>query len=117
MRIEGGTWNNGGPNPNDRFYHLLPLTDANGARVMANHNRWIKLVWGMKFNPDSTGWFEAWVDGVNTVPRHNRATSWDTDGQNYFKYGLYTRSDATFPESGRTVAYYGRTTIGNDRPF
>lgn len=117
MRVEAGTWNNGGPNPNDRFYNLLSMTDANGNRIMANHNRWVKLVWGVKFNYDSTGWFEAWVDGKNVVPRHSRPTSWNTDGQNYFKYGLYRRAGNTFPESGRTVVYYGRTAIGKDRPF
>ena len=115
--IEGGTWTNGGPNPNDHNYQLLQLVDPAGARVLANHNRWIHFVWGARFAADNTGWFEAWVDGVNVVPRVNRPTSWNTDGQNYFKYGLYTHHDATFPENGSCVAYYGRTTIGNNRPF
>lgn len=121
FHIEGGTWNGGGANPNDHNYKMLPLTDSTGARVMANHNRWIHFVWGAKFNPDNTGWFEAWIDGVNVVPRVNRPTSWDVDGpypDSYFKYGLYTKTDATFPELPHsTVAYFGRTTIGTDRPF
>ncbi len=117
---EGGTWNGGNAQPTDANYRLLPLTDGSGNRVLANHNRWIHLIWGVKFNPDNTGWLEIWIDGVNVLPRVNRPTCWDVDitnPQSYFKYGIYTHSDSTFPANGRSVAYYGRTTIGVNRPF
>lgn len=113
IRIEGGTF------PEDthsKFYRLLPLTDANGARVMANHNRWIKLKWGLRLASDSTGWFEAWVDGVNVQPRVSRPTMWAGHDGMYFKYGLYNRHDSSYPQSGRSVAYFGRTTIGTAKP-
>ena len=83
---------------------------------MSNHNRWIDLTWGMRFAPDSTGWLEVWVDGVNVYPRKNRPTMWSGDSGQYFKYGLYKQKDASFPETGRSVIYYGRTTIGLAKP-
>ena len=97
----------------------LKLTDANGARVMANHNRWVNVVWGIKHNPDNTGWVEGWVDGVNTYPRTNGPTIWSIEDNTskYFKYGMYRKSDGNFPESGKSVIYYGATAIGTDRPF
>lgn len=95
---------------------LWQLTDASGNRVMQNHNRWIDLVWGVRFAPDSTGWLEIWVDGVNVYPRKNRPTMWAGDTGQYSKLGLYKSKDASFPETGRSVIYFGRTTIGLTKP-
>lgn len=106
-------------NTYSEIINMLPLTDANGNRIMANHNRWVRLVFGMKFAPDNSGWFEGWADGKNVYPRKNRPTVWSFEDNTtkYFKYGLYCKSDASFPETGRSVAYFGRTAIGTDRPF
>lgn len=84
---------------------------------MANHNRWIRLKWGMKLTPNTDGWIEAWVDGVNVYPRTSGPTMWAGHNAAYYKYGMYKRADATFPESGRSVYYTGLTSIGGDRPF
>jgi hypothetical protein len=111
----------GGPTINDTTYlteyNLWQLTDSSGARVMANHNRWISLIWGMKFNPDNTGWLEVWVDGVNTLPRVNRPTMWGGDYAMYFQHGLYKQKNALCPETGGTILYFGNTTISLSRPF
>jgi len=124
FHAEGGTWNGGGSNPNDFNYHVMPMTDANGNRL--NYDRWVRLVFGVKFNPDNTGWLEIWCDdqtpGVlrNVVPRVNRPTAWDVDVQyyqSYFKYGIYDNDNTTTFPSGASVMYFGRTTIGPDRPF
>jgi hypothetical protein len=109
----------GGEYPSTQYaqkINLWQLTDASGARVMSNYNRWIDLTWGMRFAPDSTGWLEVWVGGVNVYPRKNRPTMWSGDSGQYFKYGLYKQKDASFPETGRCVIYYGRTTIGLTKP-
>jgi chitodextrinase len=109
----------GGPNQSTANFEsikLFQLTDASGSRVMQNHNRWIDLVWGVRFAPDSTGWLEIWVDGVNVYPRKNRPTMWEGDTGQYSKLGLYKRKDASFPETGRSVIYFGRTTIGLTKP-
>jgi len=109
----------GGEYPSTRYaktINLWQLTNASGARVMSNYNRWIDLTWGMRFAPDSTGWLEVWVDGVNVYPRKNRPTMWTGDSGQYLAYGLYKRKDASFPETGRSVIYYGRTTIGLTKP-
>ena len=95
---------------------LWQLTDGSGKRVMWNHNRWINLVWGMRFAPDSTGWLEVWVDGVNVYPRKSRPTMWTGDTGQYLKIGLYKQRDAIFPETGRSIVYFGRTTIGLTKP-
>jgi hypothetical protein len=109
----------GGDFPSTRYFERVRLwrvTNRSGKRVLANHNRWIDLVWGMRFAPDATGWLEVWVDGVNVYPRKNRPTMWTGDTGQYFKYGLYKRKDAWFPETGRSVVYFGRTTIGLTKP-
>jgi hypothetical protein len=109
----------GGDYPSTRHFErvrLWRLTDRRANRVLANHNRWIDLVWGMRFAPDSTGWLEVWVDGVNVYKRKNRPTMWADDTGQYLKCGLYKRKDASFPESGRSVVYFGRTTIGLTKP-
>ena len=113
FHVEGGTFPD---TTNSEIVSLFQLTDRSGHRIMANHNRWIDLVWGMRFAPDNRGWLEVWVDGVNVYPRKNRPTMWAGDTGEYFKYGLYKRKDASFPETGRSVVYFGRTTIGLTKP-
>jgi chitodextrinase len=95
--------------------NLWQITDASGNRVMANHNRWIDLVWGVRFAPDSSGWFEVWVDGVNVLPRTNHATMWSGDSGMYLKQGLYKNKSSTFP-SGASVIYFGPTRISYSKP-
>jgi chitodextrinase len=114
LRVAGGDFSNPGQNMEE--INLWQLADAAGTRVMSNYNRWIDLVWGMRFASDSTGWLEVWVDGVNVYPRKNRPTMWSGDTGEYLKQGLYKQKDATFPESGRSVLYYGRTTVGLTKP-
>jgi chitodextrinase len=97
-------------------YNLFQLTDSSGARIMANHNRWIEWHLGVRFATDSSGWFEAWVDGVNVLPRTFGKTMSAGDTQQYLKQGLYKQRDAHYP-SGVSVVYYGRTAISVARPF
>jgi chitodextrinase len=112
-RVGGGTFSNSSP---VEQINLWQLTDSSGNRIMSNYNRWIDIVWGMRFAPDSTGWLEIWVDGQNIYPRKNRPTMWSGDTAEYLKQGLYKQKDATFPETGRSVLYYGTTTIGYSKP-
>src|SRR4029079_16883093 len=113
FHVQGGVFPE---NTYSEIVNLLPLTDASGNRIMGNYNRWIDLVWGIKFAPDNTVWLEAWVDGVNVYPRKNRPTMWAGDSGMYCMYGLYKRKDASFPDGGRSVVYCGRTTIGRTKP-
>jgi hypothetical protein len=113
FRVFGGNYASPPPVWN---VNLWQLTDASGNRVMANHNRWIDLVWGVRFAPDSSGWFEVWVDGVNVLPRTNHATMWSGDSGMYLKQGLYKEAASSFP-SGRSVIYFGTTTISYASPF
>jgi hypothetical protein len=109
----------GGDFPSTRYAEsikLWQLTGGLGRRIKVNYNRWIDLVFGVRFAPDSTGWLEVWVDGVNRYPRKNRPTMWTGDTGQYLKVGLYKQADSYFPETGRSVIYFGRTTIGLDRP-
>jgi chitodextrinase len=112
--VSGGNFSN--PNQYLQYIKLLQLTDSSGNRVMSNYNRWIDIVWGMRFAPDSTGWLEVWVDGQNVYPRTNRPTMWSGDSAEYLKQGLYKQKDASFPETGRSVLYFGRTTVGYSKP-
>jgi hypothetical protein len=112
FRVFGGDFSNPPPVWN---VNLWQLTDASGNRVMANHNRWIDLVWGIRFAPDSSGWLEVWVDGVNVLPRTSHATMWTGDTAMYLKQGLYTERASSFP-SGASVVYFGLTSIGTERP-
>ena len=43
---------------------------------------------GYALAPDSTGWLEVWVDGVNIYPRKSRPTMWTGDTGQYLKYRL-----------------------------
>jgi hypothetical protein len=112
FRCFGGFYDNTFPNYEE--FTLWNITDNAGAPILANHNRWITIVWGQKYNPDNTGWMEIWVDGVNVLPRKNRPTMWtqDTGTGVYLLHGLYNSLSANFPVSGKTVVYYGRLAIG-----
>lgn len=88
--------------------NLLPL-DA------AHRNRWVDVVLGAKLH-DTSGWFEAWVDGVNVIPRKNRPTIWPGDLGCYWKQGLYKRKSSSFP-GGKSVIHFGATKISKTRPF
>jgi Polysaccharide lyase len=70
---------------------------------------------GVRFAPDSSGWFEAWVDGNNVLPRTNHATMWLNDPGMYFKQEIYKSKGSTYP-SGASVIYYGPTSIGLTKP-
>jgi chitodextrinase len=101
--------------PTSREFNLWQLTDVAGNRVLANHNRWIELVWGVRFAPDSTGWLEAWVDGVNVLPRTSTQTMWSGDSGMYLKQGVYKRKGNLYP-SGASVIYFGPTRISYSKP-
>ena len=111
FRLNGGT----PPGGATESVPLWRLLNDDGSRYAPSYNRWIDLVFGVRFAPDSTGWFEAWVDGVNVYPRKNRPTMWAGDTTPYFKYGLYKQKSSSFP-SGKSVIYFGRTTIGYSKP-
>lgn len=109
----------GGDFPSTKYAEtikLWQLTGGKGRRIKANHNRWIDLVCGVRFAPDSTGWLDVSVDGVNVYPRKSRPTMWTGDTGQYLKVGLYKQADASFPETGRSVIYFGRTTVGLTKP-
>lgn len=118
FRSDGGNYSQTGT-PNYEQINLWDVTDGSGQPIMANHNRWISLVFGVRFAPDNTGWLEVWVDGKNVYPRKNRPTIWTQDVGTgiYFKHGLYNDlAGGNYPVSGRTVMYQGRATIGMSKP-
>lgn len=60
----------------------------------ATSNQWRSIVFHVKFSTDDAiGYVEAWVDGVQTVPRQFRATM--IDAANSLKFGLYRNSSNT----------------------
>lgn len=112
-KIAGG----GGVNPYDTLIYprLFQLTNADGTRYAANYNRRIRILVGAKFAPTHAGgWYEAWVDGVNVLPRTSHATMWTGDTQTYFKCGPYKSSSgsAVFPTNGKSIMYWTRLAIG-----
>jgi len=78
----------------------------------AHRHRKIPIVLGMKLAPN--GWVEAWVDGVNVVPRLTCVTAETSEQGPYWKQGLYKQRDAVSP-GGKQIAFYGRTLIGRTR--
>jgi Polysaccharide lyase len=112
FRVFGGDYANP---PAVTNINLWQITDSGGNRVMANHNRWIAIDWGIRFADDASGWFEVWVDGVNVLPLWNHATMWTADPAMYFKQGQYKEAASVFP-SGVSVLYWGRTRIGYTKP-
>jgi hypothetical protein len=97
-----------GQYPGDHFIDLFPL-DA------AHRNRKITIVLGAKIDPSpSVGWVEAWVDGVNKLPRSNIAMAAAGESGPYWKQGFYTSSDALYvggSVDGTSILYYGRTVL------
>ena len=93
-----------GVNPSQRI-NFIPL-DA------AHRNRKLDILLGAKL--DVNGWVEAWLDGVNTIPRKAMPMIESGESGPYWKQGLYTSSDASFP-GGRSVVYHGRTFIGRTK--
>lgn len=100
-----------GTTANLKLYPLIRLTNADGSIHTQNRNRRIHLRYGGRFAPDNTGWAEAWVDGVNVLPRVNRPTCWTDDFHQYMKLGPYKSQSAPYP-SGKTVIYFTRIQIG-----
>lgn len=113
FRVDGGTYNVSGT-PNYEEVNCFDLLNSSGGIVAANYNRWLNLVFGIRFAPDSTGWMEVWVDGVNVYPRKQRPTMWTSDQGTgmYFKHGIYNSVAANYPVSGRTVLYHKPARIG-----
>lgn len=112
-KLAGG----GGINPTDTLIYprLFQLTNADGSRYAPNYNRRIQLLLGVQFSPlHSGGWMEAWVDGINVVPRFSHATMWTGDTQTYFKIGPYKSSSSTslFPTNGKTLMYVTKIQFG-----
>jgi hypothetical protein len=105
-----------GSTANLKYYNLIQLTNRDGSIYAQNRNRRIRLSYGGKFNPDNTGWAEAWVDGANVVPRVNRPTCWTDDFHQYMKLGPYKAKAPQYP-SGKTVLYVTKIAIGYTRPF
>ena len=82
--------------------------------ISANRNRKVSVALGAKISP--SGWVEGWVDGVNIVPRRNLAMCAADESGPYWKQGLYSQSDASWP-GGRSVIYHGATRMYTSRPF
>jgi hypothetical protein len=79
----------------------------------ANRNRKLTVIIGAKV-ATSGGWVEAWLDGVNTIPRFSQHTAEASESGPYWKQGLYKESSASFPNGG-SVIYFGRTLIGQTK--
>ncbi len=114
LQIGGGSPINTTANLNS--YNMWRLTDGAGARYMPNMNRWIELVWGMKFAPDNTGWVQVYVDGALVLPQTFRPTMWINDYGMYIKQGIYKQANAVFPETGKSILYYGPLLISLTQP-
>jgi Polysaccharide lyase len=109
LEVQGGPF----PGAGGDTYNLFQLTDGSGNRL--NHNRWIDLVLGFRMAPDTTGWVEAWVDGVNVLPRTSHATMWTGDYASFYKQGVYENGDSILP-TGSSVIYYDDTSISYTKP-
>lgn len=96
---------------NRSFRNLIQLSNSNGTPYTPNRNRRIHLRYGGRFAADNTGWAEAWVDGVNVVPRFNTQTTWADDFGTYMKLGPYKDRPDAYP-TGQTVMYVTRAQIG-----
>ncbi len=110
----------GGVNPRDTLIYprLFQLTNADGTRYAPNYNRRIQLLIGGQFSPTNAGgWMEAWVDGINVVPRFSHATMWTGDTSAYFKCGPYksSASNCTFPTNGKSIMYFTSIQFGTTR--
>ncbi len=81
--------------------------------IPANRNRKLSLLIGAKIS--TSGWVEAWLDGVNTIPRFNVATAEASESGPYWKQGLYSYSDASWP-GGKGIIYFGSTFISKTEP-
>lgn len=100
-----------GVSPGIQRKNFIPL-------ISANRNRKLDILIGAKIDPN--GWVEAWLDGVNVIPRFNAVTAEASESGPYWKQGLYSYSDASWPvppgeTSGRGVAYFGATYIGKTK--
>jgi chitodextrinase len=84
---------------------FIPLTSA-------NRNRKLNVLIGAKIG--TSGWVEAWLDGVNVIPRFNAVTAEASESGPYFKQGLYKMTADSFPNGGSTI-YFGHTYIGNTK--
>lgn len=95
-----------GLSPNTQRLDFIPINSG-------NRNRKLEILIGMKVAV-SGGWVEAWLDGVNVIPRLSKAMAESSEVGPYWKEGLYTSSDASFV-GGRSIVYHGRTIIGQTK--
>jgi chitodextrinase len=84
---------------------FIPLTPA-------NRNRKLDILIGAKIG--TSGWVEAWLNGVNVVPRFSAATAEASEQGPYWKQGLYKETASSFPNGGSTI-YFGHTYIGKTK--
>lgn len=90
---------------------LIQITNSNGSRYAANHNRWIRELRGFKVSGNSDGWQEFWVDNVLIHSRTGIATVATNETGLYFDFEMYSQSDATHA-SGGSVVYFKDIRIG-----
>lgn len=106
--LQGGDFNN--PYPVAK-YPLFQLTNSDGSWHTQNFNRRLHIRYGGRFAPDLSGWFEAFVDGQQVIPKTFHATMWIGDYGQYLQCGQYKANGDNFPHYGRSVVYYLKTTV------
>jgi hypothetical protein len=115
--LTGKLGNGNTTSPQARSYpKLVQLTNSDGSIYMPNRNRRIRVTYGGRMAPDSSGWYEGWVDGVNVVPRLSGPTMWTGDTSTYFKFGPYMSSASSIP-SGSCTIYLTMLSLSSTRPF
>lgn len=85
------------------------------ALTSGNRNRKLDVVIGARI-ATTGGWVEAWLDGVNTIPRFNVPTAEPSETGPYWKQGVYKETASSFP-GGKCICYFGATRIYDTRPF
>jgi hypothetical protein len=92
---------------------LFRMTNADGSWYMPNFNRRLHIRYGGRFAPDASGYYEAWVDGINVIPRTNHATMFEGDFGEDIMLGPYkgTTAGSSFCHYGASVMYFTKFSV------
>lgn len=111
-----GTWNkpvNGGSFHQSVFgdqstsfsnYNERGFAFKNGVTSSIQKGVWHDWLLGFHLAPDNTGWFEAWHNGVQAVPRTNLPTSYEFNNNNIIN-GNYRMGHNTSVNQNTAVTY------------
>ncbi len=93
--------------------NLIQMTNADGSRFTANYNVWHEVVIGMKAAYDTTGWIEAWVNGVQKIVINGRALFDPSESGPYLQMQNYTNWPTSFVGGAvRSACVYGGMRAG-----